>query len=132
MTFSLEEQRQPQQQQKNQQQAHQQQSQRAIQPLQSRAAQSPDLARPEKSRQATPPPQPRSTRGTGSARRSGGPSPRSLSQVLKEADRMVVEGELDEYLPVPTGFDQIDRLIGEDYAKPNWFCWVALRALAKP
>jgi replicative DNA helicase len=25
---------------------------------------------------------------------------------------MVVQGELDEFLPVPTGFDQIDRLIG--------------------
>jgi replicative DNA helicase len=35
-----------------------------------------------------------------------------VSQVLKEADRKVVQGELDEYLPVPTGFDQIDRLIG--------------------
>ena len=45
-------------------------------------------------------------------RRSGGPTPRSLSQVLREADRMVVQGELDEYLPIPCGFDQIDRLIG--------------------
>jgi replicative DNA helicase len=25
---------------------------------------------------------------------------------------MVVQGELDEFLPIPTGFDQIDRLIG--------------------
>jgi replicative DNA helicase len=25
---------------------------------------------------------------------------------------MVVQGELDEYLPLPTGFDQIDRIIG--------------------
>jgi replicative DNA helicase len=32
--------------------------------------------------------------------------------VLKEADQMVVQGELDEYLPLPTGFDQIDRIIG--------------------
>jgi RecA/RadA recombinase len=32
--------------------------------------------------------------------------------VLKEADRKVEQGELDEYLPVPTGFDQIDRIIG--------------------
>jgi len=35
-----------------------------------------------------------------------------LTQVLKEADQMVVQGELDEYLPIPCGFDQIDRLIG--------------------
>jgi replicative DNA helicase len=49
---------------------------------------------------------------SGTQRRTSGPAPRSLSQVLKEADRMVVQGELDEYLPVPTGFDQVDRLIG--------------------
>jgi replicative DNA helicase len=60
---------------------------------------------------ATPPPQARAPRG-GGQRRSGGSTPRSLSQVLREADRMVVQGELDEYLPIPTGFDQIDRLIG--------------------
>ncbi|MBN1219340.1 MAG: AAA family ATPase [Anaerolineae bacterium] len=60
---------------------------------------------------AQPPPQPRVPRGA-SQRRVGGPTPRSLSQVLKEADRMVVQGELDEYLPIPSGFDQIDRLIG--------------------
>jgi replicative DNA helicase len=47
-----------------------------------------------------------------SGRRGGGSTPRSLSQVLREADQMVVQGELDEYLPIPTGFDQIDRLIG--------------------
>ncbi len=67
--------------------------------------------RAPKPRQVTPPPQPRTPRGA-SQRRAGGPAPRSLSQVLKEADRMVVQGELDEYLPVPSGFDQIDRLIG--------------------
>ena len=38
--------------------------------------------------------------------------PRSLAQVLQEADQMVVKGELDEYLPIPTGFNQIDRIIG--------------------
>lgn len=39
-------------------------------------------------------------------------APRSLAQVLREADRMVVQGDLDAYLPIPTGFDQIDRMIG--------------------
>jgi replicative DNA helicase len=81
--------------------------QRPIQPLQSRP-QSTSNSQP------APPEQPaaaRVPRGA-SSRRSGGPAPRSLSQVLKEADRMVVQGELDEYLPVPSGFDQIDRLIG--------------------
>ncbi len=38
--------------------------------------------------------------------------PRSLRQVLQEADQRVIQGELDEYLPVPTGFNQIDRIIG--------------------
>lgn len=85
--------------------------QRPVQPLQPRP-------------QPTPPPNaqggpsdqspaPRVPRGAATAqRRSGGSAPRSLSQVLREADRMVVQGELDEYLPVPTGFDQLDRLIG--------------------
>ncbi len=89
-----------------------QQPRRTIQPLQSqRSAEPPPQERPVKNRQSTAPPQPRTPRGS-SQRRGGGSTPRSLSQVLKEADRMVVQGELDEYLPVPTGFDQIDRLIG--------------------
>jgi replicative DNA helicase len=57
------------------------------------------------------PPPPRPPRGD-TNRKASGATPRSLSQVLKEADRMVVQGELDEYLPIPCGFDQIDRLIG--------------------
>lgn len=54
--------------------------------------------------------QPRGPRASGARR--GGHAPRTLGQVLKEADQKVVQGELDEYLPVPTGFDQIDRIIG--------------------
>ncbi len=42
----------------------------------------------------------------------GGYVPRSLKQVLREVDQMVVHGVVDEYLPIPTGFDQIDRVIG--------------------
>src|SRR5512136_1735959 len=48
----------------------------------------------------------------GTPTKRGGHAPRTLNQVIKEADRMVVQGELDEYLPIPCGFDQIDRLIG--------------------
>ena len=70
--------------------------------------QQPSPAQPQ---QSQTPPQPRTPRGAGQ-RKLSGPTPRSLSQVLKEADQMVVQGELDEYLPIPTGFDQIDRLIG--------------------
>jgi replicative DNA helicase len=87
-----------------------QQTIRPIQPRQS-SGQVPVSPDGQRSRQPTPPPQPRTPRGAGQ-RRSGGPAPRSLSQVLREADRMVVQGELDEYLPIPSGFDQIDRLIG--------------------
>jgi replicative DNA helicase len=47
-----------------------------------------------------------------SAQAKSGYTPRSLKQVLREADQLVVQGELDEYLPTPTGFNQIDRIIG--------------------
>jgi replicative DNA helicase len=53
------------------------------------------------------PQQPRTT-----SQSTSGYSPRSLKQVLHEVDRMVVSGIVDEYLPIPTGFDQIDRAIG--------------------
>ncbi len=97
---------------KSQPEQQQQQPKQPIQPLQQHSAESSPQPRQIKQRQPAPSPQQsRTPRGAGQ-RRSGGPAPRSLSQVLKEADRMVVQGELDEYLPVPTGFDQIDRLIG--------------------
>jgi replicative DNA helicase len=67
--------------------------------------------KPSDQQQQMPPPRPRVPRGA-AQRRTGGATPRSLTQVIKEADRMVVQGELDEYLPIPCGFDQIDRLIG--------------------
>jgi replicative DNA helicase len=51
-------------------------------------------------------------RGEQKKRQRGAHTPRSLTQVLREADQLVVEGELDAYLPIPTGFDQIDRMIG--------------------
>ena len=92
----------------------QQESQpRPIQPLQSRLSSSSSLP-PSQTPPPQPPPEtpPRRFSRAGTQRRAGGSSPRSLAQVLREADRMVVQGELDEYLPVPTGFDQIDRLIG--------------------
>lgn len=84
-----------------------------IRPIQSRQSTEETQTHPPAQSTTPPasPPQPRSPRGS-NQRRSWGPAPRSLSQVLREADRMVIQGELDEYLPVPTGFDQIDRLIG--------------------
>lgn len=38
--------------------------------------------------------------------------PRTLSQVLNEANEMVVQGDLSDYVPLPTGFDPLDGLIG--------------------
>jgi replicative DNA helicase len=85
-----------------------------VKPKKQQQSASPQNSPQQPAPQAQPsqqPPQPRVPRGAGQ-RRASGPTPRSLSQVLKEADRMVVQGELDEYLPIPSGFDQIDRLIG--------------------
>ncbi|MCB9438174.1 MAG: AAA family ATPase [Anaerolineales bacterium] len=38
--------------------------------------------------------------------------PRTLAQVLNEANDMVVRGDLSEFVPLPTGFDPLDGLIG--------------------
>ena len=38
--------------------------------------------------------------------------PRTLSQVMSEANDMVVRGDLTEYVPMPTGFDPLDGMIG--------------------
>ncbi len=38
--------------------------------------------------------------------------PRTLSQVMGEANDMVVRGDLTEYVPLPTGFDPLDGMIG--------------------
>lgn len=38
--------------------------------------------------------------------------PRTLSQVLNDANDQVVRGDLSDYVPLPTGFDPMDGLIG--------------------
>ncbi len=38
--------------------------------------------------------------------------PRTLSQVINEADEKVIQGDLVDYVPLPTGFDPLDGLIG--------------------
>ncbi|MBN2304900.1 MAG: AAA family ATPase [Anaerolineae bacterium] len=38
--------------------------------------------------------------------------PRTLAQVMGEANDMVVRGDLTEYVPLPTGFDPLDGMIG--------------------
>ena len=49
----------------------------------------------------------------GAARSAGGLHlPRSLSQVIEEADEKVIQGDLVDFVPIPTGFDPLDGLIG--------------------
>lgn len=44
--------------------------------------------------------------------RSTAHMPRTLAQVMSEANDMVVRGDLTEYVPLPTGFDPLDGMIG--------------------
>ena len=64
----------------------------------------------ENTSQSPPPSQPQSRRKTNS--RHMAHMPRTLSQVLNETNDMVVRGDLSEFIPLPTGFDPLDGLIG--------------------
>ncbi|MGQ9910162.1 MAG: DnaB-like helicase C-terminal domain-containing protein [Candidatus Flexifilum sp.] len=44
--------------------------------------------------------------------RSGAHLPRTLAQVLNEANDRVIRGDLVDYVPLPTGFDPLDGFIG--------------------
>jgi replicative DNA helicase len=44
--------------------------------------------------------------------KSGAHLPRTLTQVLNEANDRVVRGDLVDFVPLPTGFDPLDGLIG--------------------
>lgn len=44
--------------------------------------------------------------------RGGGAMPRTLAQVINEANDRVVRGDLVDYVPMPTGFDPLDGFIG--------------------
>ena len=74
-------------------------------------ASSNDYGEPEQQQPSEPrrraPQQPR-------ARKSGNVAhmPRTLAQVMGEANDMVVRGDLTEYVPLPTGFDPLDGMIG--------------------
>lgn len=45
--------------------------------------------------------------------------PRTLSQVISEADERVMQGDLVDYVPTPTGFDPLDGLIGGGLRKTD-------------
>lgn len=46
------------------------------------------------------------------SQRGGAHLPRTLTQVLNEANERVVRGDLVDYVPMPTGFDPLDGFIG--------------------
>ncbi len=54
--------------------------------------------------QAAPPPRQNKTLGAF--------LPRTLLQVIDEADEKIIQGDLVDYVPLPTGFDPLDGLIG--------------------
>ena len=54
-------------------------------------------------------PQPRTPRGNA---RNLAHMPRTLAQVLNDANEQVVRGDLSDYVPLPTGLDPLDGLIG--------------------
>lgn len=49
-------------------------------------------------------PRKRAPRGAGKRKGASAHIPRTLSQVLNEADELVVSGDLSDYVPLPTGF----------------------------
>ncbi len=69
--------------------------------------QQPSAAQPAAPRRTAP----RVPRGGGS-RASIAHMPRTLSQVLNDANEQVVRGDLSDYVPLPTGFDPLDASIG--------------------
>ncbi len=74
----------------------------------------PELARPVESvrqMEAMRPEEPRLPRGEAAGRMSG-QMPRTLTQVMSEADEKVMQGDLEDFVPLPTGFDPLDGLIG--------------------
>ncbi len=54
----------------------------------------------------------RSSGVSSSSPRGGAHLPRTLTQVLNEANDRVVKGDLVDYVPMPTGFDPLDGFIG--------------------
>ena len=65
------------------------------------------------SQEAAPPKPLPTAPSKSSGRGSGGAHmPRTLSQVMAEANDRVVQGDLVDYVPIPTGFDPLDGYIG--------------------
>lgn len=75
-------------------------------PQQHAAAPSPPPPPPPQEQPTAPPPRKRQ------ASRHVAHMPRTLSQVLTDANDSVVRGDLSEFVPLPTGFDPLDGMIG--------------------
>jgi replicative DNA helicase len=72
-------------------------------------APAPPPAQPRPAQPAAPAPQP--PKGAG-ARSAGAHLPRTLTQVINEANDRVIQGDLVDYVPLSTGFDPLDGFIG--------------------
>ncbi len=59
-----------------------------------------------------PPRQGEQPKASGTPNRSSSHMPRTLSQVLNDANDQVVRGDLSDFVPMPTGFDPLDVMIG--------------------
>ena len=62
-----------------------------------------------------PEPEPEPSRRASAQRNSGRSNahmPRTLAQVMNDANERVVRGDLVDYVPMPTGFDPLDGFIG--------------------
>jgi replicative DNA helicase len=57
--------------------------------------------------------------------------PRTLSQVLNDANEQVVRGDLSDYVPLPTGFDPLDGLIGGGLRKTELFLLGGAQGIGK-
>jgi len=55
---------------------------------------------------------PQSPRSSNPGKKQAPHLPRTLSQVIDEADDKIMQGDLVDYVPIPTGFDPLDGLIG--------------------
>lgn len=67
---------------------------------------------PERRLPPSPQPPPRTPRGESKKKRKSAHLPRTLTQVISEADDKVMQGDLEDYVPIPTGLDPLDGLIG--------------------
>jgi replicative DNA helicase len=62
--------------------------------------------------QSAPPPHPARVSRRAPVQRPAQHMPRTLAQVLNDANDSVVRGDLSDFTPQPTGFDPLDGLIG--------------------